>query len=67
MTRGTDGDSRGKVQKQIAIHILQHRTTALLCNQGIKARVRRRGELLVCFDDFPGQRPGKIGVNVWNL
>ncbi len=50
------GDARGAVQKDVAVHVLDHRAAAALDDQGIRARIRRRDDRLVAIDQ--GLCPG---------
>ena len=46
MPRGDDGDARGKIQKHVAVHVLDHRAAAALRHQRIAARVGRRNKFV---------------------
>ncbi len=67
MPRRNHGDARGKIQKQIAIHVLNHRATPALGHERVAARVGRRNELRVPRDHFLCIRTRKRRQQEWEF
>ena len=58
MAGGADGDAGGEVHEHVAVHVFDHRAAPALGDQRVIARVRRRHELGVSFEDALGVRSG---------
>jgi hypothetical protein len=63
MTCRADGDPRVAIEKGVSICILNPHAARALGDERVRARVRRRDEFAVGFDNFQRERTGKRGFD----
>ena len=54
-----DRDARVEIQKDVAVHIFDHRAVAALHHERVASRVAGRDELLIAFEHLFGLRAGQ--------
>src|SRR4051812_39448227 len=67
VARCYNGNSSGEIQKKIAVNILDHRTAAPCCHQGITTRVGRRHNFMVEIENPAGIGSRQGGPNAGKL
>ena len=61
MPGGNDGDARIEIEEAIAIHVFDHGAFAAFDDQRITARIGRRNDCAIAFNDRFRLRTGKFG------
>jgi len=63
--RRADSNPRSKIQKGVAVNVLDNRAVAALGHKRVIPRVRRRHELGVAFHNALGVGSGQSGNQLW--
>ena len=63
---GVDGDAGRAIEKEVAVHVLHRRSRRAIDDERVAARVGRRDDPGVAFDERLGFGPGQRGSDVGN-
>src|SRR5436190_8224013 len=64
MSRRGDSYAGGKIEELVSVHVGDNNSAALLRNQRVRARVRRRDVLIITFENLLGFGPGERGFDL---
>jgi hypothetical protein len=65
MARGANSDAGGKIQKYIAVHVMDPKAFGFFNHQRIITRIGRRNVSLILIDQFACFRTGQGLLDLW--